>query len=268
MENRIMKATMQRSNLMFRSLCVIVLAGLAWATSSLHSGEEPTPRSIIDRAIKAHGGEANLAKYPSVLMKGTGTFYGLGEGIAYTGQWAIQGTTQQNSTIEVKVNNMSFKFQRVVNGDKGWIKQNEEATVDMAKDELAEEKERLFMRQSTALYPLLKDMTYNLALIGEAKVGEKKVIGIRVTKKGHRDVNLYFDKQTGMLARTETNVKDFQAGGEEYTQTTTFKEYKSVSGIQCATKVLIERDGKRLIEGEMTEVQPMEKLENNLFQRP
>ncbi len=253
---------------MIRSVSVILMAGVAWATSSLlYSGEAPSPRAIVDKAIKAHGGEANMTKYPAILTKGKGLFYGMGEGIAYTGQWAYQGTTQSSSTIEVNVAGMTFKFMAVVNGDKGWKKQNDEEATEMPKDEIAEEKEKFFTRQVTLLYPL-KDKSYELSLIGEAKVGEKPALGVRVSKKGHRDVNLYFDKQSGMLAKAEYSAKDFQAGGEDFTQTVIYQQYKAVKGVQLATKILIQKDGKRFIEGEMTEQQPMEKLDNALFQRP
>ena len=250
---------------MIRSLFVIVLAG---ATSVVvYAQDETNPRAIVDRAIKAHGGEAAMAKHTGMTMKGSGTYYGAGEGIPYDGAWVLQGHTQRSFTIESKVNNMTFKFQRVVNGDKGWIKLNEAATTPMSKDELAEEKEQLFAGWVGRLAPL-KDKSFTLTLIGEAKAGEKPVVGVRVSKNGHRDVNLYFDKQTGLLLKSETTLKDFMAGGVEYIQTTIMQEHKEVMGVKYASKILIQKDGKRLVEAEMSEIQPAEKLDDSHFKQP
>ena len=249
---------------MIRSLSVLVIASMT--SGLLYSSEGDSPLAIVEKAIKAHGGEANLAKYPAMKSKGTGTFYGLGEGIPFTGEWAIQGASHQNLMIEAKFNNMALKFQRVVNGDKGWIKLDE-LTSEMGKEELAEEKEKLLARQVASLYPL-KDKSFQLALLGEAKVGEKPAVGIRVSKKGHRDIKLYFDKESGMLVKYEHMTKDYQAGSDEYLESTIFQEYKTAKGILVATKILIQKNGNRLVEAQMTSFEPLEKLDNSLFQRP
>ena len=252
---------------MTRSLHVILLAGLGSLSAGLVLyGQETSPRAIVDKAIKAHGGEANLAKFPAYTAKGTGNFYGLGEGIPYDGEWFFQGGTQQSFMVESKVNNMTFKFLRVVNGDKGWIKLNDGEAMNMSKDELAEEQELLFASTVTRLYAL-KDKSFELAVIGEAKVGEKPAIGIRVSKKGHRDISLYFDRQSHLLLKSERPAKDVKAG-QEYIETTLLDGYKAFKGVQHATKVVIQKDGKRLVDVEMTDYQPLEKLDATVFKRP
>ena len=45
---------------------------------------------------------------------------------------------------------------------------------------------------------LVKDKGYELALIGEVKVEDKPAIGVRVSVKGQKDINLFFDKQSGV----------------------------------------------------------------------
>jgi hypothetical protein len=245
---------------MIRSLGFIAMAGL------LQSGEAITPRAIVDKAIKAHGGEANLTKHQAMTMKGTGTFYGLGEGIPYTGNWAFQGLTQQSVIIESKVNDMTFKFHNVVNGTKGWMKINDDAATAMSKEELDEEHEKMFARWVGTLVPL-KDKSFDLALIGEAKVGKKPAIGVRVSKKGHRDISLYFDKTSGLLVKTESPARDVKADAD-YTQTTFFEEFREIMGVQRATKIVVQKDGKRLVEAQMTELQPQEKLDNSVFKEP
>src|ERR1700677_4377993 len=161
---------------MFRTMCVMTLAGLVWtASGTVYSGQEPNPHAILEKAIKAHGGEANLAKYPAVTMKGKGTYYGMGEGIPYTAAWAFQGDTQQSFSLEFKVDDTSFKIARVINGDKGWAKFNDDAATELGKDELAEDQEKLYAGRLSRLIPL-KDKSFQLAVIGEAKVKDNPAI--------------------------------------------------------------------------------------------
>ena len=232
----------------------------------LQSGDQADVRAIIDKAIKAQGGADKIAKYPASTFKISGTFYGLGEGIPYTGEWAVQGPKQIRFVIESKVMDVTFKFTRVVNGDKGWVKINDDVTSDMAKDELDEEKAKLYAGWVQSLLPL-KDKSFELSLVGEAKVMDKPAIGIRVSKKGQRDVNLYFDKATSLMVKSELRTKDVMVG-QEYTQVTYFQDYKDFQGVKRATKILQHKDDKRLVEGVITETRPMEKLEDSVFAKP
>ena len=45
----------------------------------------------------------------------------------------------------------------------------------------------------------LTDKTYPLTGAGEAKVNDRPAVGVKVTARGHRDVTLYFDKESGLL---------------------------------------------------------------------
>lgn len=252
---------------MFKRFRTIVTAvAILGLVGMLHSQDQPDPRAIIAKAIKAHGGASNLAKFPAITFKGSGTFYGLGEGIPYTGEWAVQGTTQMRIAIESKVMDVTFKFVRVVNGDKGWVKLNDDAAVEMPKDELAEEKEKMHAGWVQTLTPL-KEKAFELALVGEAKVGERPAVGVRVSAKGKRDVNLYFDKETGLLIKSEMRAKDVKAN-EEFTQTTYFYDYKDFQGVKHCTRIVQKKDDKRLVEGIVTDQTPREKIEDAAFAKP
>src|SRR2546427_242862 len=71
-------------------------------------------RAIVTRAIQAAGGEAKLAKFQAFTWKEKGTYYGMGEGLPYTGVYAINRPSQFRMEIE-------GVFIVVVNGDKGWV---------------------------------------------------------------------------------------------------------------------------------------------------
>jgi hypothetical protein len=224
-------------------------------------------RAIIDKAIKAHGGQANLAKFQSQSIKGTGTFYGMGDdGIPFTGEFAFNGIDQSRFFVSATVGGQTFKILRILNKDKGWIKINDEQAQEMNKDQLAEERHNNYAGWVTSLAPL-GDKTFKLAAIGEVKVGDVAAIGVRVSKEGQRDISLYFDKAKGLLIKSERMMRDVDGGDKEMSEEVLYSNYKEVEGSQQPTKLLIKRDGKRFVEAEANEIRA-QKLDPSLFARP
>jgi hypothetical protein len=247
-----------------RILLALVAVLLSW--QPLFSDEAADLQAIIAKGIKARGSEQDLAKYKAMIMKGTGTFYGLGEGIPYTADWHIQGSKQARFSLEMKNMDQTFTFTKVLNGDKGWMKINNDVK-DLDADALAEDKEEAYARYITMLLPL-KGKAFQLAAVGEVKVEGKDAVGVRVSHKGHRDVNLYFDKASHLLVKTEHTVKDPQAGNQEMSEETFMSGYKEFKNIKFSTKVTIKRDGKLFVEAAMTEFEPVESIDQAQFGKP
>src|SRR5436190_6131029 len=82
--------------------------------------EDPA-KAVIDKAIAAAGGEANLARYPAATWKGQGVYYGGGPGIRYTGTWAVQPPERARIAVAGERDGQHFARTLVVNGDKGWV---------------------------------------------------------------------------------------------------------------------------------------------------
>ena len=155
----------------------------------------------------------------------------------------------------------------MVNGDKVWAKTGGEATAIDNKDQIAEAKEECYVGWVSSLLPL-KDKAFQLSPLGEVKVDGKPAVGVRVSHKGHRDINLFFDKESGLLVKRESVIKDFMADGKEVTQETLFSNYKEVKGAKFPMKVVLNRDGKKYVESEMTEIEPKEKIDDAVFAKP
>src|SRR5439155_22836546 len=121
----------------------------------------------------------------------------------------------------------------VLSGDKGWTRMGDQ-TNEMDKDAIAEAKEQGYAGWLSTLAPL-KDKQFKLATIGEVKVENRPALGVKVSSKGHRDVDLYFDKETGLLVKSEHRVKD-DTSGQEVTEESFPGEYKEVQGTKQAMK--------------------------------
>jgi hypothetical protein len=250
------------------TLCATCAAVLLITVNGFSRADDQADvRKVVDKAIKAHGGEQNLAKYKASSFKMKGKYYGMGEGIDYTAQFAAQLPKQIRFQIDLEVQGMQVQLLQIVNGDKGWIKLMDN-TMDMDEDTLKEAKESLYSNEVERLVPLIRDKGFKLAPLGESKVGDKAVVGIRVSREGHRDINLFFDKASGLTLKTERVIKDPMAGGKEVTETSLYSDYKAVDGVQYAAKTLIQRDGQKYVEGETTNFKPAEKLDESMFAKP
>jgi outer membrane lipoprotein-sorting protein len=227
-------------------------------TGAIHA-EDNDCRAIIDKAIKAVGGEEQLAKYQAQTFTEKGTYYGEGAAQPYTGKYAVQFPDQFRMEIE-------GVFTIVLNGDKGWIAMGGN-TQEMSKEQLAQQKESQYAGWVTMMLPLRKDKAFQLSSLGDSKVGDRPVVGIKVVHKGHNDVKMYFDKKNGLLLKSEYHYKDARTG-KDTEMVNTYENYKPFDGLKVPTKIDMKRDGTKFVEAEVEEVKPAEKLDANVFAKP
>ena len=157
------------------------------------------------------------------------------------------------------------KFVHILNRDKGWNKVNDEV-LDLTPEQLARAQEDAYVGWVTSLAPL-KDKALTLTALPERTVGDRPVLGLRVARKGRRDVILYFDKETALLLRSETRVTDADTN-KEVRQTALYSDYKDVQGIQTPMKARTLHDGAPFMDLEILEMKYFEKVSDRLFARP
>ena len=180
------------------------LLGLLFAGAGLaRADDQAESKALIDKAIKAAGGEAKLAKFQAMTWKGKGKYHP--DNLSFTGTWSYQAPNRMHS--EIQFEGVDQKVITVLDGDKGWNKTDQ--TEALEGDALDEERENLYANWLTLLVPL-KDKTFQLSLLGESKVGDRAVIGLKVVHRDHRDVKLFFDKANYLLLKEEMRVKDIE----------------------------------------------------------
>jgi hypothetical protein len=108
---------------------------------------------------------------------------------------------------------MKLEVLTVIKNDSGWTKVND-IVIDLNGDQIAEAREQTHGRWVTTLLPLLGP-EYKLAGRGEVKVQDRPAYGVIVSRADRRDVQLFFDKETHLLVKTEQRVKD--ESGKEMT---------------------------------------------------
>jgi hypothetical protein len=243
------------------ALATLLLIG----SRPLTAAEDKDARAIIDRALAARGGEANLAKTAAAASKFKGKFHSAAGDGDMTGSIQTQDPDRLRLELKLSSGGMEFTILQVVDGDKGWFSFNGEPQ-EFTKDMKAEAREQIHVGRAIDLRGL-RGADVEVVAAGEVKVGTKAAAGVRVARKGYRDVNLYFDKDNGLLLKSETRSKD-PTTGEEFTEVKLYDDYKKVNGLMVAHKIEVTRDGKPHAEMELTEVTFSEKLPDATFAKP
>jgi hypothetical protein len=244
----------------------VAAVGFALATAPARADDAADARALVEKAVKAHGGQDKLDKLPGIAVTFKGTFHGMGDGIPMTGTVSSQGTDKQRIEMEIEAGGQKFPIVIVVAGDKGWAKIGKDVT-ETDKEKLAEAKEHTYAAWVATLAPLKDKKTFTLATTGEIKIEKRPALGVKVSSKGRRDVDLYFDKETGLLVKAESRVKD-ETSGQEVSEESFPSDYKDVQGTKQAHKFVVKRNGKLFMEGEATKVELSEKLDASTFAKP
>lgn len=215
--------------------------------------------ALVKKSLVAMGGEEKVAKFKAQSWKEKGTYYGMGDGLPFTGNYTAQWPHQFRMEIE-------GVFTIVINKDKGWVK-TQDAVNELPAEQLKHQHEELYGGWVSSLLPL-KDKSFTLSPVGEVKIDSRDAIGIRVSSKDHQDVNLYFDKQTNLLIKMEHNVHADELGGKEVLQETFLADYGEADGVKVPMKATLKRDGKLFVEAEMSAIKAEGTLDDSVFAKP
>ncbi len=233
----------------------LLLAGARWAPS----GEEASPQAVITKAIEAMGGAAKLERNKAATWTEKGTYYGMGDGLPYTGSYAVQWPDRFRMEIH-------GVFTMVINGDQGWMK-SDKGTEEMAKDVVAARARDHKAGWVTTLIPL-KNKAFKLSSLPEAKVGDQPVRGVVVRRKDYPDVKLFFDKKTGLLLRSEYKSQVPELKLKEVAMESTFGDYREIEGAKVPCHIVMKRAGKRFVEADIHDYKAAGKLDAKVFSRP
>jgi hypothetical protein len=247
------------------SLATILLSLALWLRLSSSHSSVGDAKAIIDKAIKASGRQT---KFNAQTWFEKGTNYETGTPQPYTAEVAMQFPDQfRLSTGDSIV---------IVDRDKGWLVGGNTAK-ELTKEQVASQKENLYGAWVLSLLPL-KDKEFTLAPLGESKVDDRAVVGVKVSSKGHKDVLLYFDKTTNLLVKSVQTIQTedlwgelFRRGPPNHTVTkheTFYSDSRAVQGIQIPMKTVIKRDGKLFVESEKHNIQLVDKLDDKKFSKP
>lgn len=239
------------------------IAALFITTSFASAADDPA--AIVDKAIKAMGGEEKLAKSKAEQWKAKGTIDMMGMKMAYNADYFFQKPGQMRFDIAMEVMGMKIAFSAATDGKVCWEKMG-----DMLREMEAKKAkafgDQVYSMSLCGLLPL-KDKECKLAMADEIKIDGKEAIGIKATRKDRRDVTMYFDKKTGLLAKCSSTVWD-EFSDKDILQETFLVDFKEKDGMKYFGKIVIKRDGKDFITEEFSEQKSVEKFDAKTFAKP
>jgi hypothetical protein len=238
---------------------------LLWGLSG-QAQEGDEARALIEKAIKAHGGAAKLAAVKATQTKGKGKIFSPME-FPFTIDLSSQPPDKFKMVLDAEINGMNIPIVQVFNGKKGWVSVMGK-TMNLDEKDIQEFHQQAHVEKVTDLVSL-KDKSYKLSQLGEMKVGDHDAVGVQVTKKDFRDVNLYFDKKTHLLIKAEYRAVE-PIGKQEVQQEKFYYNYKAgPGGIQVPGRMVVNNDGKKFLEIEISEMTPMEQpFDDSVFSKP
>jgi hypothetical protein len=203
------------------------------------------------------GGQEKLAKLTSVVEKvrwgdGTRTIY-----CELPGRWRVEA--EGSGGLE------KFTIFFELDNEPGWSLRIGPAGVSTHKE---------MVRDQLVVWPLLffKDKDHKLSTFAASKVGDQAAVGVKVSCKGGPDIKLYFDRDSGLLLKRESEQVQPAPPGEKHPppiiEEILYEDYKEVGGIKYPSKKTTLRDGKIISEEEVTEFKIVEKFDEKTFAKP
>lgn len=240
---------------------VALLLGLA-----PHAGAQDDARDVIARAVEASGGTAKLARLRAVRIKTSGTLQINGSGVPFTGETNAQLPGQIKNVLTCDLKGQKHTLAQVITRERVAVRVDDKE--QPVKDQTAQEmRELLYAEQVNTLLPLLLDPSFELKLVGRGRIRDRPALALRVTSAGHKPIVLFFDEATWLLAKAQRQTVE-PATGREVVQEEFYGDYRSVEGLLRPMKVVVLKDGKPFLDGAVTEVKYLEKLDDGVFTLP
>lgn len=223
------------------------------------------PRAVVERAIAAHGGREKLAGVRADKVQLKGTLQVGGDALPFTNDLTVQLPGQFKSVVVVQAGRATRTIVHLLDGDKATILLDGQPQV-VSGAHLAQLRQTLQLEQALRLVPLLTDPGFTLHPLPEVRYNGQVFAGVRVRGKGQRDLKLFFDRASGLLVKAEHLLDG--PGGKDVVQEAFYGGYRDVGGYRRPGKIVVFRDGKKVMEAELIDARRYDRIDPIEFTRP
>src|SRR5260370_4597569 len=251
---------------MARFIGVVFIAGLALGSaSSARAADDKDAMAVLDKGIKALGGEEKLGKVKAFSWKAKGKITFNDTDNEFTSETTVQGIDHFRNEFDGEFGGIKVKGVVILAGDKG-CRQFGGDKAHMDKDAVATEKRNAYLQAVPVTLLPLKDKAFKIESAKEEKVDGKPADAIKVTGPEDKDLTLYFDKESGLPVKLVATVVGFMS--DEAEQETTYSAYKEFGGVKKATKIQTKRGGEKFPEPQISHFKGLDKVDGNTFSGP
>ena len=230
------------------------------------SGSEAvSPADIIRKAIRAQGGKEKVTRISCYRGKSSGRLTINDTVFPVTIAFWHKSPHFMKVSADVVVDGEIVVDTLVVSGTQGWHKRDE-VVRELSEIQVEAAQEGFYKYQVLQLFPLLENPSFKLFKLGESRIEDRVAIGLSVASQGHRELKLYFDKETGLLIKCDSQT--LGRGLKMVLQEEFFRDYRDFEGLKFPWKNLVLWNGKKHLEDELTELRFLEKMDPNEFNKP
>ncbi|HEV8130959.1 MAG TPA: hypothetical protein VGQ81_06890 [Acidobacteriota bacterium] len=263
------------------TLCLAAVVLFVAVAAPLPQNEPASAQAILEKAMRAAGGAANLSRFVAFHWKGEAVVHAGDRVIPITGEWYVQPPDRAWVRTEDQLSGTKSSRLMVIDRGRGWMQMNGK-TQTMEQEFLDHELEQFYLYYLMRLAPL-RDKAFHVSLlhqIGKENletviVGATKSelssfhlnpLGLHISHAGHQDVELFFDRLTGLLVKAITRRTD-PTSGKEVRQELLLTNYTLEKGVRWPRKLTIFWDNRPYFELKITEFAPLKKLDDKLFEK-
>jgi hypothetical protein len=242
-----------------RNLRKIILASLLLLGLGILFWPRNSAQAVLERAITAHGGEANVGRCNVGRIQGKGI-----EHMEHFGEVSLRWEEAFHLPNRYRRTEWKSMFNRTV------------TQVTVVKDGVSrfrrdqgeieqwpvEQEQEHFLMMLRMLTQLRKE-AFTLSLLLEGELEGKQVRGIKAVDNGEWRGNLYFDQKTGLLFFTQTQKKD--SLDTEVLVETYFLNYRDFDGIPLPMRVISHKSGRKNLDFEITKVEFLQQIDDHEF---
>ena len=216
-------------------------------------------QETIKKAVEAHGGKEALTKAQQYKRTSSGTIF-FGQTQKFTDELivALPGEIKLDIKLDTKENLLMC-----LEGDTGWSIASG-FPIDLSKEKIVELKEESYFLQVTNLVSLLEPSS-KLTSLGESKLMNKPVLGVKVSLTGGPEVSLYFDKETNLLSKAERKGKQ---SGVEILKGVQYSDFQTFGAAKFATKETHFLGGNKFVENKNITYTILDKVDASVFKKP
>jgi hypothetical protein len=226
---------------------------------------DDSPKAIIERAIKAHGGQERLEKVKADRVTVKGVIMIGDKPVDFSSETTVNLPSQLRSVTKLMIEGKPQTVVNLLNGDDVIVTINGQPQPRPPASAVQEVYDTMLLNRIERLTTLLSDKAVELTALGESMLDDKPVVGVQVRLKKHSDVKAFFDKESGLLVKTEHVHDD---GAKKVKQEERYSDFKDFDGFKRATKTVVTRDGKKFLEMDVADVKYLDKVDETLFTKP
>jgi outer membrane lipoprotein-sorting protein len=236
------------------------IVALLPATTIQSADDQAVAWRAIKRAMEALGHPSDTHRY-----KGTVQRYRI-KSLRQDLEVSCTGQVWSQPPDKIRIETFLW-FTMVIDGDKGWIHAHrDDKTIAMSAEDLAAMKESRYANEVSSLAALLRP-PFRLTSLGDRKVNDRPAIGVRVTCLNRPPIELFFDKQSGLLVKSARRV--MVAGQPERAlREAWYEDYREVNGVKWAMKTTYKEDGKLTSQLTLEDVSFVDKFDSDTFSKP